>query len=227
MGKVILGDCMNLETGLPSYPDNFFDLAIVDPPYGIGADKQKASVSPQKGNGNRRRLEWNGSWDNSIPDEKYFSELFRVSKNQVIWGGNYFLDYLKNTSCLLIWDKVQKFHGSDFETAWTSFESSSKIFRYARCLMHHHPNGERRIHPTQKPISLYQWILKNYAKPGQVILDTHLGSGSSRIAAHKMGFDFYGFEIDPDYFSESEKRFKESISMPIFDKQIATQNELF
>ncbi len=112
---------------------------------------------------------------------------------------------------------------ADAELAWTSFETAVRMFR-----MHHFSRGYgEKIHLAQKPVKLYQWILKNYALEGDKILDTHLGSGSSRIAAHKMGFDFYGFEIDPDYFSESEKRFKESISMPIFDKQIATQNELF
>ncbi len=217
---------MNLETGLPSYPDNFFDLAIVDPPYGIGIMKQFESANKVGTNSMFKQTKGivKKCWDDKIPDAEYFAELKRVSKNQIIWGGNYFLDHLNNTKCVLIWDKMNGGNNmADAELAWTSFETAVRMFR-----MHHFSRGYgEKIHLAQKPVKLYQWILKNYALEGDKILDTHLGSGSSRIAAHKMGFDFYGFEIDPDYFSESEKRFKESISMPIFDKQIATQNELF
>lgn len=206
-------DCMEL---MKQYEDKYFDLAIVDPPYGINIGNQKASISPQKGNGNRRRLEWNSNWDSEIPNEKYFTELKRVSKNQIIWGGNYFIDYLSNTRCVLIWDKVQEFSGSDFEMAWTSFDKASKIFRYARCMMHHYPDGEEKIHPTQKPIKLYEWILKNYADWEHLgstsrykVLDTHLGSGSSAIASHYFGCQFVGCEIDKEYFEKTMKRIKE------------------
>ena len=197
-------DCMEY---MKTIPDKHFDLAICDPPYGIGADKQKASISPQNGNGNRRRLQWDGNWDSEIPCNKYFTELFRVSKNQIIWGGNYFIEHLTNTKCCLIWDKVQEFNGSDFELAWTSFNSSSKLFKYARCLMHHYPDGEDRIHPTQKPIKLYKWLLKNYAKEGDKIFDSHLGSGSIAIACHDTKFDLVGCEIDKDYYEAAMKRF--------------------
>jgi len=190
------------------YPDNYFDLAIVDPPYGIGIGNQKKSSSPQKGNGNRNRKKWVSDWDNEIPSPEYFKQLFRVSKNQIIWGGNYFIDYLKNTRCVLIWDKVQEFSGSDFEMAWTSFDSKAKAFRYARCLVHHYPDGEDKIHPTQKPVHLYSWLLQNYAKEGDKILDTHRGSASLDIACHNLGFDLWTCELDIDYFNDGNKRLK-------------------
>jgi len=191
------------------YEDNHFDLAIVDPPYGIGIGNQKESFSPQKNNGNRHRKEWVSDWDNGIPPKKYFDELFRISKNQIIWGGNYFINYLNNTRCILIWDKVQEFSGADFELAWTSFKSSSKSFRYPRCLVHHYPDGEKKIHPTQKPVQLYKWLLKNYANEGDKILDTHLGSGSIAIACHDLGFDLTACELDTDYYNAAIKRIED------------------
>ena len=194
-------DCMDY---MREQLDKSFDLAIVDPPYGIGADKQKPSISPSK-NGNRRRIEWDGHWDDKTPEDTYFIELERISKNRIIWGGNYF--NMKPSRCWLIWDKVQEFSGADFEMAWTSFNSSAKAFRYPRCMMHHYPDGENRIHPTQKPVKLYEWLLTNYAEPGQRILDTHLGSGSSAIAAHYFGVDFVGIEIDEDYYNAAVERF--------------------
>ena len=196
--EVYLEDCV---TGLKRYADNHFDLAIVDPPYGLhdkfkGGKTGKIQMNsiPQKG------------WDKEIPSENYFKELMRVSKNQIIWGGNYFLDYLPSTRCFLIWDKIQKFTGSDFEMAWTSFDSASKAFRKSRVEFH---NEDAKIHPTQKAVSLYEWILENYTREGDLILDTHLGSGSSRIAAYKSGFDFVGFEIDAEYYEKQEKRFND------------------
>lgn len=184
-------DCM---IGMARYPDKHFDLAIVDPPYGIDINKSGRLVS-EKG--------WEyKDWDKHIPDSPYFLELKRVSINQIIWGGNYF--DLPPTKCFLIWDKQQP-EGISFascEFAWTSFESVAKTF-YKR------PQGEERIHPTQKPVTLYRWLLKNYAKTGDKIVDTHLGSGSSRIAAYDMGFDFTGYEIDKDYFEAQEKRFQQ------------------
>ncbi len=183
---------------MQQFPDNYFELAIVDPPYGI-------NVKTRIFNDNKK-------WDNQIPSKEYFDELFRVSKNQIIWGGNYFLDYLSPTACYIIWDKkmTDKHLMSMSEFAWTSFNTKNLIFRQP-------PVGDRgfynidgkRIHPTQKSIKLYQWLLQNYAKPNDKILDTHLGSGSSRIAADMEGFDFYACELDKDYFDASCKRFEE------------------
>ena len=179
---------------MATLPDNYYSLALVDPPYGIGINKS-GRLGHYGGKGK--------DWDSSIPSKEYFDELFRVSKNQIIWGGNYFP--LPPTRCFLIWDKMQP-HNVSFascELAWTSFDSSAKTF-YKR------PQNADiyRIHPTQKPIALYAWLLKNYAKKGDKILDTHLGSGSSRIASYKLGFDFVGCELDEDYFESQEVRFK-------------------
>lgn len=212
ISEVYLMDCV---AGMKEYPDKFFDLAICDPPYGIGDEKLTSG-----GTWANKYKKGDASWDIRPPYE-YFLELFRVSRNQIIWGGNYFSE-LPECRCFLIWDKVAHMGTmADCEFAWTSFDKNAKIFRHCR------NTSEKRIHITQKPVRLYEWLLKNYAEKGQRILDTHLGSGSSRIAAYKMGFDFYGFEIDPDYFSLSEKRFKEAISMPLFDAvPISRQLEL-
>lgn len=185
-------DCME---GMAQYPDKYFDLAIVDPPYGI--DINSSGRLGHYGGKNKK-------WDEQIPNKNYFDELFRVSNNQIIWGGNYF--GLPPTRCFIIWDKKQPENVSfaSCEYAWTSFDKSAKTF-YER------PQNIdiQRIHPTQKPIKLYKWLLTNYAKQGDKILDTHLGSGSSRIAAYDMGFDFVGFELDKDYFDAQEKRFND------------------
>jgi site-specific DNA-methyltransferase (adenine-specific) len=195
-------------------PDNFYDLAIVDPPYGIGADSQKESFSQsKKGEGQRHRKQWiKKGWDDNIPNAKYFNELFRVSKNQVIWGGNYFIKYLDNTRCFLSWDKVQDFNGSDFELAWTSFDKPSKVFRMSRIEAYSNNNTLNKdffikIHPTQKPVKLYEWLLMNYAKEGDKILDTHGGSGSICIACHNLKFDLDWCELDKEYFDAASKRF--------------------
>lgn len=184
-------DCMEYMRDLP---DKEFDLAVVDPPYGIGITK---SGRLKKYNLN------NTKWDNKTPDGNYFSELFRVSKNQIIWGGNYF--NLPPTRCFLIWDKKQPEDVSfaSCEFAWASFDQSAKTFYYST--LH---DADFRIHPTQKPVALYSWIYKRYAKQGYKIIDTHLGSGSSRIAAYDAGLDFVGCEIDPDYFKAQEERFQ-------------------
>lgn len=145
------------------------------------------------------------------PDAEYFSELKRVSKNQIIWGGNYFLDHLGATECMIVWDKKRvDLNFADGEIAWTSFKMPVRIFRFKwnGMLQEDMLNKEERIHPTQKPVRLYQWILERFAKEGDKILDTHLGSGSSRIAAYEMGFDFVGYEIDKVFFDEQEERFK-------------------
>ena len=187
-------DCM---TAMAQMKDNEFDLAIVDIPYGLG-DKLT-----QGGTWANKYKKGDAEWD-VIPDLKYFEELFRVSINQIIWGGNYVS--LPSNRCYIIWDKVALMPTmADSEYAWTSFDSNAKTFRHVR------NTSEKRIHMTQKPIALYKWLLKNYAKEGDTILDTHLGSSSSRIAAHDMGFDFTGYEIDADYFKASELRFNNHI----------------
>ena len=196
-------DCMEYMRGLP---DKAFDLAIVDPPYGIDA----ANMQMGKGVGTNSRIWDIKNWDSSAPDSAYFDELRRISKNQIIWGVNHFIDSIPfacNSPCWLIWDKIQEFSGASFEMAWTSFSSPAKAFRMARCEAY---VGTDKIHPTQKPVKLYEWMLQNYAKQGDRILDTHLGSGSSAIAAHYGGFDFVGCELDTDYFNAAKKRFEQA-----------------
>jgi site-specific DNA-methyltransferase (adenine-specific) len=165
-----------------------------------------------KGSGNDLgRFKPNG-WDKNPPNQIYFDELFRVSKQQIIWGGNYY--DLSAARCYLIWDKMD--YNSDFassELAWTSFDKVVKTFRHPR-----NTTG-KRIHPTQKPIALYRWLLENYAKEGDLILDTHVGSASSLIACEALGFDYVGFEIDKDYFEAAKKRIKDWRSLPLFDEK--------
>ena len=195
---------------MATQPDNAFDLAIVDPPYGIDWNKQTKSVNTGK-NWIQHKYK---NWDSSAPKHDYFNELRRVSINQIIWGGNYF-ENLAPTPCWVIWDKMQEFKGAVFEMAWTSFTSPAKAFRMSRAEAY---CGIGKIHPTQKPVRLYAWLLENYAKPGQRILDTHLGSGSSAIAAHYFGCDFVGCELDEDYFQAAKARFeKETRQLSMFD----------
>ena len=186
-------DCM---VGMARYPDKHFDLAIVDPPYGIGEKFKGGST----GKMNFNEIV-NKDWDKA-PSRAYFDELFRVSKNQIVWGGNYF--NLPPTRCLIVWDKQisEDFSLAMLETAWTSFDKLAKIFR------HSNPKGDK-IHPTQKPVALYKWLLKNYAKQGDKILDTHVGSASSLIACYDMGFDAVGFELDADYYKASKQRLED------------------
>jgi len=197
-------DCMEY---MKTVDDDAFDLAIVDPPYGIGIvqqmEKTIASASSMMKGSNGIT---GGHWDDAIPTAEYFAELKRVSKHQIIWGGNYFLDHLGATRCFLVWDKMNGTNPmADAELAWTSFKSSVRMFR-----MHHFSAGyDAKTHPTQKPVKLYEWLLKNYAKQGDKILDTHLGSGSSAIAAHNMKFDFTGMELDEKYFNDAKQRLNE------------------
>lgn len=197
-------NCMAL---MARYPDKHFDLAVVDPPYGINMDIRRM-------NGSRVEKKIKSIlhfWDNSIPNKDYFSELIRVSKKQIIWGGNYMTDYLPPSKCWIFWDKKtgENSYG-DGELAWTSFDGVIKKFTLFWSGAHAKEKNEYdRIHPTQKPVALYSWIFANYAKPGQLILDTHLGSGSSRIAADKAGLNFVGCELDADYFAAQEKRWRE------------------
>jgi len=198
---------MDLETGLPSYPDKFFDLAIVDPPYGIGAANMNMGLGKSLKCSKAKNRKWVAKdWDSAAPKKDYFDELFRTSKNQIIWGGNYF--HLPPTKGFIIWDKEipDGLSFSDFEFAWTSFERAARRAKYSAFLDKIH-----KIHPTQKPVKLYRWLLENYAKPGQLILDTHVGSASSLIACESMGFDYVGFEIDPDYYAAAKNRMSKGI----------------
>jgi len=199
--KITNEDNMQL---MARYEDNYFDLAIVDPPYGI--DWMNQIKSPNK-NKNWKQYE-NKEWDKGIPNKEYFYQLFRISKNQIIWGGNYMIEHLYSTPCLLIWDKMQDFTGAVFETAWTSFKSPSKAFRMSRADAYIN-DCDIKIHPTQKPVKLYEWLLMNYAKEGDKILDTHLGSGSIAIACHNLGFDLTACELDKDYYDAAIKRIEQ------------------
>ncbi len=197
LNQLYLMDCME---GMKQFPDKYFELAIVDPPYGIGAGKEK----PHNG--------WKDygikQWDNASPNKEYFDELFRVSQNQVIWGANHFISKIPyDFSCFLIWDKGQRdFSLADGEMAWTSFKKAARFFDYSRG----QALQEGKIHPTQKPVALYKWLLMNYAKQGDKILDTHVGSASSLLACYDMGFDYIGFEIDEDYYKAAQKRIEEN-----------------
>jgi len=185
------------------YPDKYFDLAIVDPPYGIGANKMTL------GNGKKKINRGVSDWDNAIPSKQYFEELFRVSKNQIIWGGNYFTEHLKPSSAWLFWDKGTGDNDfADGELAWTSFGGAlrkiSKSWVGANA-----KDGLERIHPTQKPIYLYEWILSRYGNIGYKVLDTHLGSGSIAIACHNYKYDLVSCELDSSYFNSAMKRLKQ------------------
>jgi site-specific DNA-methyltransferase (adenine-specific) len=189
-------DCM---VYMATLQDKAFDLALVDPPYGIGVNQMNM--------GGRKTIRPDDrQWDKSVPTAEYFQELKRVSSHQIIWGGNYF--DLPPSKHFLIWDKGETMYGRDFaecEFAWSSMDKTARMFKM-------NPNQLDRIHPTQKPIRLYEWLLTNYAKPGQRILDTHLGSGSSAIAAKNFGVDFVGCELDKDYYDAACLRFKNADS---------------
>lgn len=200
-------DCME---GMKQYPDKYFDLAVVDPPYGIGAGSKKF-VNRSSANKKNEKFYKDNDWD-IAPKDNFFIELFRVSKNQIIWGGNYFIDFLHNTRCMIFWDKGTGANSyADGEIAWTSFDSNIRIFKKS-WIGANAIDLDGRHHPTQKPVALYKWLLQNYAKAGDKILDTHIGSGSSRIAAYDLGFDFTGYELDTDYYLAQEKRFKNHIA---------------
>lgn len=240
----MLADCGEI---MPQIPDGYYDLAIVDPPYGLGIRsfdgggwaqkwrdlaRQKDTVSTPEilqamtaeqqfepllkkkrklGSKFKHAHSYNHKqWDKETPTAEYFYQLFRVSKHQVIWGANYFP--LPPCRCNLVWDKMQTVDNfSAFELAWTSFDKPSAIFRHAN---HGFFRDLKTIHPTQKPIALYTWILTRFAKPGWRILDTHLGSGTHRMAAWSLGFDFFGMEVDPDYFEPADKAFRYYASEP-------------
>lgn len=215
-------DCME---AMKRFPDKYFDLAVVDPPYGIGADNFKNGAGASKDGGklystavkmknrlnqgsgklkNRLLNQSDCSWDSEPPKKEYFDELFRVCQNCIIWGGNYF--NLPPTRGIIVWDKVQPWENfSQVELAWTSFDRPAALFKMCNTM-------PGKIHPTQKPVELYAWIFQKYAKTGMKILDTHLGSGSSRIAAYDMNLDFFGYEIDKIYFDLQEERFQRHIA---------------
>ncbi len=188
---------------MKKYPDNYFELAIVDPPYGIGL------IKTEKGNWgirkeNKGSIDNKTKWDFEVETKEYFHELFRVSKNQIIWGANHFIENIPNanSSCWIIWDKNNgASYFANAELAWTSFNTAIRIFKKNNI-------DKKKIHITQKPVKLYEWLLKNYAKENDKILDTHLGSGSIAIACDKMGFDLIACEIDEDYFNKAVKRLK-------------------
>ena len=236
-------DCLEY---MRTLPDKAFELAIADPPYGISIDLasmgQGTGVAPETNSRvklNKSRMHGAGklkdrainkfdtSWDYEPPKQEFFDELFRISKNQIIWGGNYFP--LPPTRGIICWDKEQTFlNFSQWEMAWSSFDTTAKIFRFSNrgftC-----PEKQERIHPTQKPIALYAWLLTHYAKPGDRIFDPMMGSQSSRIAAYKMGFDYVGCELDKEYFDKGCERFNRECKGEIVTKDgnIVKQMSLF
>lgn len=221
-------DCLEYMRGLP---ENYFSLAICDPPYGIGEDGSKNHTRGLKAVSKNYKA-YSGN-DTEPPTIEFFKELFRVSKNQIIWGANHFIERInKNSPCWIIWDKQNGATDfADCELAWTSFSSAARKyeFRWQGMLQGNMKNKESRIHPNQKPRSLYVWLLTNYAKQGDTIFDSHLGSQSSRIAAHDLGFDFYGCELDKDYFDAGNKRFEQHTRQAVLfaPEPIQQQSELF
>jgi len=188
------------------YPDKYFNLAIVDPPYGIGANKMTL------GNGKKKIYRGVNDWDKTIPNKEYFDELFRVSKNQIVWGGNYMTEFLKPTSSWLFWDKgTGENDFADGELAWSSFGGALRKLTKSWVGANAKDESER-MHPTQKPIYLYKWILDKYANQGNKILDTHLGSGSIAIACHDYGFELTACELDAEYYEKAVQRIKNHVS---------------
>ena len=217
-------DCMQ---GMKQYPDKHFDLAVVDPPYGIGAGS-KSFINRKTANKRAEKFYKDNDWDKCTPEDEYWQELMRVSKNWIVWGGNYFTQYLPPARCFIVWDKKTGTNSyADCELALTNIDSNARIITKI-WLGAHAQDDDGRIHPTQKPIMVYDFIYQNYANEGYKILDTHLGSGSNRISAHKNGFDFTGFEIDKDYYEAQERRFSDYLKQPVlqFEKEIIIQQQL-
>jgi len=214
-------------------PDNYYELSIVDPPYGIGASDYKRGGTQHGKSAAVCKVYEKKNWDSAAPNEIYFSELKRVSKNQIIWGANHFIESVnENSSCWIVWDKMTA-PGSgyaDCELAWTSFKTAvrkAKI-QWSGMLQPDMKNKEYRIHPTQKPVTLYKWLLKNYAKPGDKILDTHGGSMSIAIACYDLGFDLTLCELDKDYFEAGKKRFNDHVAKyaPAHLQPVTSKGEL-
>jgi len=209
LSEVYLMDCI---AGMKEYPDKYFDLAVVDPPYGININHSMGRRKGEKKSDYKK-----ADWDNEPPPLEYFYELFRVSKNQIVWGANHFISRMPyDSACWLLFDKKvsEEVSFAQYEMAWTSLNGTCKKFdyRWSGMLQENMKNKEVRIHPTQKPITLYDWIFSKYATEGMRILDTHLGSGSSRISAQKNKLNFVGFEIDKDHFKNQNKRYEEFVS---------------
>lgn len=238
-------DCMQ---GMAEFPDKFFDLAIVDPPYGInvgsasmgaGGVSHLTKTAPLKIGGGYRTIGGSKPFgnqsggglcisptiykafdDSHTPSAEYFKELSRVAKKQIIWGGNYFLDYLSATECMIVWDKGRRgINFADCEIAWTNIQEPCRVFEFLwnGMLQGDMSNKEERIHPTQKPVRLYTWLLNNFAERGNRILDTHVGSASSLIACERMGFKYVGFEIDEDYYRLAKERLDEECKQIAWD----------
>jgi site-specific DNA-methyltransferase (adenine-specific) len=209
--KITITNEDNMEL-MARYPDNYFELAIVDPPYGISYARGKNGWGVNK---NRPDLK-DVDWDKATPEKEYFDELFRVSKEQIIWGGNYFTDKIPVSKCWIVWNKINNTDNksvfADAELCWTSFKKVVKMFTLRTMGFISDTKDEIRIHPTQKPTELYKWILDNYAKQGDKILDTHLGSGSIAIACHDYGFELTACELDKDYYDKAIKRIKDHVS---------------
>ena len=220
LNKLYLMDCMD---GMKQFPDKYFELAIVDPPYGIGMDGGKIGGD----NCGRAKDYTKKSWDIKPPDKAYISELQRVSRNQIVFGANHFISIMPyDSSCWVVWDKDNTGNFADCELAWTSFKTAVRKFTYRwnGMLQGDMKNKEDRIHPTQKPVALYEWLLTHYANKGDKILDTHVGSASSLIACHKLGFEYIGFELDPDYFKSATARLEaEKSRICLFDEVVATE----
>lgn len=219
-------DCLEY---MKSLPDKYFDLCIADPPYGVSYARGENGWGVCE---NRPTLE-DVKWDNSIPSQEVFNEILRVSKNCIIWGGNYFTHLLPVSKCWIVWDKLDgttnKSVFADAELAWTNMQKVVRTFRLRQMGFISDTKDGKRIHPTQKPSELYTWILKNYAKEGDKIFDPFLGSGSSRIAAYKFGFDFYACELDKEYYEAQEERFRREClgEIKLSNGQIIKQQSLF
>lgn len=214
-------DCMEF---MRQFPDKFFDLAVVDPPYGIGVTKMTL------GNGSSKVYRGESRWDDTAPDATYFAELQRVSVNQIIFGANHFISRIPlDSSCWIVWDKgTGENDFADCELAWTSFAKPVRKFFKSWVGNNAKERGGKRIHPTQKPEALYAWIFEKFAGGGWKILDTHLGSGSSRIAAWHAGLDFWGCELDKEYFDKANERFEKEIhGVEVIGDVVITQQSLF
>ena len=215
-------DCL---PAMKEMPDKAYELAIVDPPYGVNIGQVVGGGKPFGSSGENRRGKviqpkiYRGFDDSRIPDAEYFMELKRVTVHQIIFGGNYFIEHLENAPCFIVWDKDNSGNFADCELAWTSFKTATRIFRFRwnGMLQQDMKNKEVRIHPTQKPVRLYEWLLQNYAKPGDRILDTHGGSGSICIACDILGFDLDWYEIDADYFQAAKERLERHQRQQVLD----------
>lgn len=208
LNRIIHADCMDI---MKDIPDKYFELAIVDPPYGINKDGQRLQILKNPKQNKKEHIK--KDWDKEIPKKKYFEELFRISENQIIWGGNYFTQYLNGSMGWIFWDKGQELCQSDGELAFTSFNRALRRIIINRGIL----LKDVTIHPTQKPVKLYKWLLKNYAKPNDKIIDTHSGSGTTAVACIDMGFDYLCIEKDKDYYEASVKRInKELLKIKMF-----------